>query len=364
MCRPGLSCKLSITRLDFGGVTLTGLDARAPDATNAALSARELVIDLAWDSPFSPRPIAVGGDDLLVRIDLTGKRPLLGDLDTAITNFTKPSDAPPGALPRLDFKKVTVVGETLSGPVLALGTITATGPDAFVIDLTAPPATLGMMGATMQLAGAQLKATVADKRISANAKLDLAKFEATDTAISNVKIDATLEQVSGVLKGAGTATLGEVSVKDTRLMGAQASASVESAAVDPAALDVANLLAGLRKLQLSASTGEGAISGTSWKKAELTALILPKGVGKSGGDITLAVDDVKLAQGAAGRVEITGAVDITEGVAGTAQGTARIQAAVVSAATRKQLVEAVSLPLEAALPVFGAAAAKPSTAPR
>ena len=63
-----------------------------------------------------------------------------------------------------------------------------------------------MMGATMQLAGANLKATVAGKQISANAKLDLAKFEATDTTISNVKIDATLEQVSGVLKGAGTAT--------------------------------------------------------------------------------------------------------------------------------------------------------------
>ena len=352
-----LSCKLSITRLDFGGVTLTGLDARAPDAANAALSARELVIDLAWDNPFSPRPIAVGGDDLVVRVDLTGKRPLLGDLDTAITNFTKPSDTPPGALPRIDFRKVTVVGETLSGPVQALGTITATSSDAFVIDLTAPPATLGLTGATMQLAGAKLKATVADKQISANARLDLAKFEATDTTISNVKIDATLEQVSGVLKGAGTATLGEVSVKDTKLMGAQASASVESAAVDPAALDVANLLAGLRRLQLSASTGEGAISGTSWKKAELTALIQPKGVGKSGGDIALAIDDVKLAQGAAGRVEIAGAVDITEGVAGTAQGTARVRAAIVSAATRRQLVEAVSLPLKAALPVFGAAAA-------
>nr|MBP9235884.1 hypothetical protein [Hyphomonadaceae bacterium] len=73
-----LSCKVSITRLDFGGVTLTDLDARTPNAANAALSARELVIDLVCDSPFSPRPAAVEGDDLVVRIDLTGKRPLLG----------------------------------------------------------------------------------------------------------------------------------------------------------------------------------------------------------------------------------------------------------------------------------------------
>jgi translocation and assembly module TamB len=353
-----LSCKVSITRLDFGRVTLTGLDARAPEAANAALSARELAIDLAWDSLFSPRPSAVSGDELLVRVDLTGKRPLLGDLDIAIANFTKPSDAPPAPLPRINFKKITVIGETLSGPMQAIGAITATGADAFVIDLTAAPATLGMMGATMQLAGGQLKATVANKQISANAKLDLAKFEATDISISNVKIDATLEQIAGVLKGAGSATLGEVAVKDTRLKGAHASASVESAAVDPAALDVATLLAGLRKLELSASTGEGAVSGASWKKAELTALIAPKGLAKSGGDIVLAADEVRIPQGVAGRVELTGVVDITEGIVGTAQGTARVRAAVVTAVARKQVVDAISLPLEAALPVFGSAAAE------
>jgi len=348
-----LSCKVSITRLDFGGVTLTGLDARAPDAPNAALSAREIVIDLAWDNPFSPRPVAVGGDELVVRVDLTGKRSVLGDLDTAIATFTKPTDKPAGPMPRLDFKKVTVIGDTLSGSVQALGTIAATGPDAFVINLTAPPATLGVTGATMQLAGGQLKATVANKQISANAKLDLAKFEAADTSISNVKIDATLEQVAGLLKGAGTATLGDVTVKETRFTGAQANASVESAAVDPAALDVSALLAGLRKLQLSASTGEGAISGTTWKKAELTALILPKSAGKSGGDVSLVVDEVKLPQGAAGRFELAGVVDIAEGVQATASGTAHVRAGMVSAQSRKLLVDAVSLPLEAALPAFG-----------
>lgn len=353
-----LSCKVSITRLDFGGVTLTGLDARAPDAPNAAISARELVIDLAWDGPFSPRPVVVSGDDLVVRLDLTGKRSVLGDLDTAITNFTRPSDKAPGPTPQLNFKKVTVIGDTLSGSVQARGTIVATGPDAFVIDLKAPPATLGMMGATMQLAGGQLKATVANKQISANAKLDLAKFEATDTRISDVKIDATLEQVSGVLKGAGTATLGVVAVKDTSFTDAQANARVESAPVDPAALDLAALLAGLRKLELSASAGEGAIAGTTWKQAELKALIQPKASGQSGGDISLAVDSVKFPQGAAGRVELVGVVDIAEGVVATASGTARIRAGLVSAQSRKAFVEAVSLPLEAALPAFGAAAGR------
>lgn len=354
----GLSCKLSITRLDLGGITLTALDARAPDASEAAVSARELAVDLAWDSPFSPRPRAVGGDDLLIRLDLTGKRPIFGDLDKAIANFTKPSDAPPGPLPQLDFTRITVIGDTLSGPVQVLGKITATGPDAFVIDMSAPPATLGVMGATMQLAGGQLKATVANKQISANASLDLARFEATDTAVSNVKIQATLEQNAGVLKGEGSATLGAVAMKDTKLSGAHASASVESAAVDPAALNLTTLLSGLRKLQLSASTGEGAVGGASWRKSELTALIEPKGSGKSSGDVAIAVDDMRVAQGGAGRIELAGVVDIVEGVAGSAQGTARIRSAVVTSASRKQLVEAISAPFEAALPVFGSATAK------
>ncbi|RYE37725.1 MAG: hypothetical protein EOP21_13485, partial [Hyphomicrobiales bacterium] len=234
-----LDCKLSITRLDLGGITLTAFDARAPEAPAAAISAREIVIDLEWDNPFAPRPKLVGGDDFVVRLDLTGKRPLLGDLDTAITNFTKPSDAKPGPMPQFDFKKITIIGETLSGPVQALGTIKATGPDTFVVDMNAPAATLGLRGATLQLAGGHLKATVANQQITANASLDLAKFEAADTSIADVKINATLEQLAGVLKGEGSATLGAVSVKDTRLSGAQASASVESAAIDPAALDLA-----------------------------------------------------------------------------------------------------------------------------
>lgn len=353
-----LDCKLSITRLDFGGITLTTVDARAPAAAAAAISAREIVIDLAWDNPFAPRAKLVGGDDLVVRVDLTGKRPLLGDLDTAITNFTKPSDAKPGPMPQFNFTKVTLIGETLSGPVQALGTIKATGPDSFVVDMGAPAATLGLRGATLQLAGGHLKATVANQQISANASLDLAKFEATDANITDVKIDATLEQLSGVLKGEGSATVGTVAVRDTRLNNAQARALVESAAVDPAALDLATLLAGLRKLELSASTGEGAIGGVEWNKSELSALVTPKGAGKSAGTLSLVVDDMKSPQAGAGRVELAGTVEIIEGVAGNAQGTATVKAGLLTATQRRQIVDAISLPLEAALPVFGNAAGR------
>lgn len=353
-----LDCRFSVARLDFGGITLTAVDARAPAATSAAISAREIVIDLAWDNPFAPRPIRVGGDDLVLRLDLTGKRPLLGDLDTAIAHFTRPSDAKPGPLPQFDFKKITIIGETLSGPVQVLGTIKATGTDSFVVDMNAPAATLGLRGATLQLAGGQLKATVANQQISAHARLDLARFESTDTRIADVKIDATLEQLAGVLKGEGSATLGTVAVRDTKLSGAQARAIVESAAIDPAALDLAKLLAGLRKLQLSASTGQGELGGVAWDTSQLTALVEPKGAGKSAGTFSLVVDDMKSPQAGAGRVELAGAVEIIEGVAGNAQGTATVKAGLLTATQRRQVVDAIALPLEAALPVFGNAAGR------
>ncbi len=352
-----LSCQLSITRLDFGGITLTGLDARAPNATNAAVTAKELSVDLAWDNPFSPRPRVVAGDDLIVRLDLTGKRSPLGDLETAVTNFTKPSDKPPTPAPQLSFTKITIIGDTLSGPVQALGTIKAAGPDAFVIDLKAPAATLGLSGATVQLAGGELKATIAGQQISGALRLDLARFEATDTRISDVKIDATLEQATGVLKGSGTASLGAITVKDTSLSAAQAKASIESAPINASGFSLNTLLAGVRKLQLDAAAGEGSIAGATWRTASLTASIQPTASNRSGGDFLLAADDIKLPQGAAGRVELAGKAAISEGVAGTMSGTLNVRSAIVLTQSRKELVEAVAMPLQTALPVFGEAAA-------
>ena len=90
----GLACNLSVTRLDLGGVTLTSVDARAPGAADAAVTARELAINFTWQGLFSLRPTEVKGEELTVRLDLTGKRSVLGDLDKAITTFTKPSDEP------------------------------------------------------------------------------------------------------------------------------------------------------------------------------------------------------------------------------------------------------------------------------
>lgn len=144
-----LSCQLSITRLDFGGVTLTGVEARAPGGTESALSAGEVDVTLAWDGPFSPRASAVSGKAVVVRVDLTGRRPLLGDLDQAVTTFTQPSDAPQALAPKLDFADITIIGETLSGQLIAKGKVTASDANAIVIEATAPAASLGLDGATV-----------------------------------------------------------------------------------------------------------------------------------------------------------------------------------------------------------------------
>src|SRR5262245_8114142 len=96
-----LKCKLKVSRLDCGGLTFSDLEVKNPKAPNPALTATRLAIDLNWASLFSPRATSVAGDDLVLRLDLSGTRPLLGDLDEAVKNFTK-GGGEPGPMPRLD----------------------------------------------------------------------------------------------------------------------------------------------------------------------------------------------------------------------------------------------------------------------
>ena len=351
-----LACKLSISRLDFGGITLTNVDAREPGSENAALSAREIVVDLAWDSPFSLRPSSVRGDAVVMRVDLTGRGPLLGDLDTAITNFTKPSDAPPGPMPKLDFTDVTIIGDTLSGPVVTKGKATATDTNAIVIEATAPAASLGLDGATLTLAGAELKAVIDGARLSASMKVDLSRFEAAETVLADVKIDATLEQDAGVLKGAGTATLGAVATKDAQLRDAQANGSIEASAIEGGEFDLAQWLANLRKLELTASTGEGAGGGASWKASKLSVTVKPQTAADSNGELQFEADDIRTPQAVAGKLRLTGAVTISNGQFGSATGTASALAVALTSQQRTVVTGAVADALAPALPSFAAAA--------
>ncbi len=352
-----LTCRLRITRLDFGGITIREIDVRAPMSPNAALSAGDLAVDFDWTSPFSARARSVGGNDVVVRVDLSGTRPLLGDLDQAIKSFAK-GGGEPGPIPRLDFKKISIIGDTPLGPVEAHGKIAATAADAFAVEFTAPPARLGLLGATLELKGADLNATVAGGEIKGHANVDLAAFESGESVISDLRFDVSLDQTAGVLRGAGSASMGTVTLSDTSLSGAEARASVESAAVDPAAFDFSAWLANVRTLSLHATAGEGVIGKTGWRKGVLDAEIGPRPSGGSGGDVSFSAQNIRLAQGAAGLVELVGAVDIPKEGEIRAQGNLRLRGGSLTVAARRELAAVLADPFEAALPVFGAAAGR------
>lgn len=352
-----LSCQLSITRLDFGGVTLTNVEARAPGGTEPALSASEVDVALAWDGPFSPRASAVSGKAVVVRLDLTGKRPLLGDLDQAVTAFTQPSDAPPGPAPTLDFADITIIGETLSGQLIAKGKVTAADPESIVIEATAPAASLGLDGATVSLSGAELKAVVAGEKISAALKLDMSRFEASGSSFSDVKIDVTVEQDAGVLKGAGTASLGALEMSGAQLSNAQANGSIEAAAIDSAAFRLGQWLTKVRKFELAASTGAGDAAGVGWMRSELSALIQPLATGGSGGDFSFGAEDLRTPQATAGALEVDGTI-LMAGESGSASGMVHARSVTLTTQQRAAIAENVAGPMAAVLPAFADAAGR------
>lgn len=347
----GLVCALSITRLDLGGITLTDVDARAPDASDAAVTAREIVIDFAWTGPFSLRPTAVSGDELTVRFDLTGKRSPLGDLETAIANFTKPSDAPPQPLPRLAFTRLTLIGDTLSGPMIATGRITAADNNAFVVDIAATPASLGLAGGTMELSAASLRATVAGQEISAALKIDLANFVAQGVRLADVKVDATLQQSAGVLKGEGDAQLGTVATETTSLSATQAKVAIESDAIGGESFSLGEWLSSVRRLQVNATTGEGALADVTWKKAALATLIAPS-AGGSGGDLSLVTEGLATPQALAGRIEVNGKVAVDGDTLSVSDGTAIISSAMLRSQQRAVISDLAGGSLESVLPSF------------
>lgn len=347
-----LSCKFTISRLDFGGVTLTSVDARASGSNNAAVTAREIDIGLAWDSPFSPRAASVAGDALTLRLDLTGKRSVFGDLDKAITTFTKPSDKPPGPNPRLQLANLTIIGDTLSGPVIAKGRITAADASAFVVELAATPTSMGLSGATVDITAANLNATVAGENISGRVQLDLAKFTAAGANFASIKINAALEQSAGKLKGEGTVSLGDLQVNDVSLSDAQATASLEAGVFGADATTLSDWLANVRRLQVDASTGEGQFGGASWKRSKLTALIQPVGDTKSGGDLALVVDNLRAPRFAAGQTSVTGKIEITAGRVGSADGVIAVKAGLLPTQQRQSVTSAIAGPFESLLPPY------------
>ncbi len=347
-----LSCKFAISKLDFGGITLTTVDARAPGSNNAAVTAHEIDVGLVWDTPFSPRASSVTGDGVTIRLDLTGKRSLFGDLEKAIATFTKPSDTPPGPNPKLQLADLMIIGDTLSGPVIAKGRITAADASAFVVELAATPTSMGLSGATIDITAANINATVAGENISGRVKLDLARFTAAGADLANINVDASIEQSAGKLKGEGAAKLGNVQMRDVSLSDAQATASIEASALGGGAETLSDWLANVRHLKLDASTGEGEFAGALWKRAKLTALVQPVGDTNSSGDITIVVDDFRAPRFAAAQASVTGKVEISAGRVGSAGGVIAVRSGLLPPQQRLSVADAIAAPFDSILPPY------------
>jgi hypothetical protein len=366
-----LNCTFSITRLDLGGVTIKGLQVRNPRAPAAALTASRVAVDLGWKGILAPGASWIGGDDVVVRLDLSGTRPLLGDLDSAVNQFAGKGGGG-GTMPRLDFKNVRVIGDTLVGPVEARGNVRASGPDAINVDLTAPPARLSFAGATLELAGGELKATVKGQDIKGRLALDLVRLDAPGSQVRDVKIEATLDQAAGVLTGKGAVTAQTIKLKEMRLASAQADAEVESGAINLSAFSPEVWLASVRKLTLLASAGEGEFSGVSWASGSLAADIGAQVDGKSGGTVNFSGQKVSSANFRIDHVEATGDVLLQTASADTGSGKKTSEALMASGRVsargaslvgdlRTQVIDGAQAPFKAALPTFATAAARAIT---
>ncbi|HEX5008740.1 MAG TPA: hypothetical protein VFV70_16620, partial [Hyphomonadaceae bacterium] len=314
-----LDCKLRVSRLDLGGITFADVDIRSPKSPDAALTAGRVAIDLSWGNLFSPRPSFIGGDEVVMRLDFTGERPVLGDLDEAVRNFMMPQSKP-GPMPRLDFKKLLVIGVTPVGPVEAHGQIASTGPDQFVMQLTAPAAKISFYNAVLQLNAAELTATAANGELSAKGKFELAEFQFRNSKLSQVKVDLALDQRFDLSKQGG-------------------------------AFDMAAWLRDVKKLELTASSDAGALNGHAWDGVQLTARIPAE---QASGKLAFFAENIRLQQGAVGRLEVDGTLN-AEGPPQLA-GVLRMREASLNAQSRNVLASMVADPLEATLPTFAEAA--------
>ncbi|HEY7797447.1 MAG TPA: YdbH domain-containing protein [Hyphomonadaceae bacterium] len=314
-----LDCRLRVSRVDFGGITFSDVDIRAPKAADAALTASRVAIDLNWANLFSPRATFVGGDEVMMRLDFTGERPVLGDLDEAVRNFMTPN-AKPGPMPRLEFTKIRVIGVTPVGPVEANGQIASTGPDQFVMQLTAPAAKIELYNAVLQLKAAELTATAANGELSARGKFELAEFQFRDSKLNAVKVDLALDQHFDFANQGG-------------------------------AFDMAAWLKHVRKLELTASSDAGSLNGHSWDGVQLTARIPAP---QAAGEVAFFAENIRLQQGAVGRVEVGGTLR-AEGQP-QLDGVARVRGASLNSQSRGQLAVVLADPLNATLPAFAEAA--------
>ncbi len=345
-----LSCDLNITRLDFGGVTLSGFDVRKPDARNAALSAGKLAVNFTWSGPFNVRPAAIEGDGLVVRLDFSGLGPMLGDLDPIASSFQTGGGG--GTMPRIDIQNLRVIADTVLGPVEAHGFVTAESMADLRMELKAQSANLALAGARIDLETAEINAAAKDGVIDAHAKIDLTTFQGAGVRISDLTLDLAVEQSAAGLNGRGGMNLREAVLRDETLNGVSAEASLNAAPLDFNTITPEAIVAALQSVSIKANAGEGAMSGLAWGSIDLTADV------KRGerGNITLAAENVKHDSATARRVEVKGELVLGTASAFTANGQAAIDGAALPEEMRAGIARAIRTAADGVLPKFAPAA--------
>jgi hypothetical protein len=359
-----LSCSFRISRLDFGGATLRDVKVVGEDPEAAPVTMDRLAVDLGWPNPFGPRPVWIGGDRVVLRMDLRGG-PLLGELDRVLKSLpARDPEKPPAATPRINLSNARIIAATALGPVEASGSLTLVDPNNFVVDFAADPARLAREGSELDLAAAVVSARASGGTIKGVVDVDLARFKAPGSSIENMKIDLNVDQVDGRLTAAGAASAKELTLAEGAIAQASATANLEAAAVDLAKATPESFVIGIRKLTLAGEAGPGEMSGAGWEKGALNAHLDPRLPGGASGEVSLLVDRLKHASGAAERLEVGGRIDLPSGLSGAkgrtlnARGTAKLVGASLSPDASRELGQQVESPLKGLIPLFAAAAAR------
>jgi translocation and assembly module TamB len=362
--KQGLACDFTLSRLNFGGVTLRDLALRATDSEEAMVKARSLAVDLSWTSPFSARAGWVGGDGLTVRLDATGKGPFLGDLQAVIDNLpeTDPDARRPPA-PRISLRNLEVITDTTMGPIRAAGQVLTGDGGVLDLKLAIDPVQLAGDGGELKIQAAELRATSDGKDLVGVVKLDLPAYSGGGSSIRDLKLDVSLAQdLAGVL-GAATGGPGARDARTVAGATAPPTAELQTGPMTLAQFPAPEWLVGLKRLTITGVAGEGAIAGARWSGGEVAADISADAPGRSGGDLSVVARGLATATGAADRFELKGKVALP--VAGataaarrmTAEGTATLSGASLAKDTREAMGKAVRQPLQSALPNFAGALA-------
>ena len=350
----GLSCRLSVTRLDFSGLTLTSVDVRAPGATEAALRAGTITVGLAWEGPLSVRAADLSGDTLALRLDLTGGGPIAGDLDRAVRTLMQGSPGSSAPPPLLDFQDIAITAQTRWGELIADARIASDEQAVISLDASIRGGQLAGEGLTTMLARGEVSASLKDKALLATMTLNLSELEQGASHVSDLILELVLEQDIFASDAAAAVAAPEAG-QAVLPAGKSPLSGDEAGGFWPSA--VGRLLSRVDSLKISARAGAGTAEGLSWTTVEAHGRLQPTGAHDTGGPFAIHLEGVKANQIVAAAVDVTGEVVASEH---TVSASVRAQARqlVLSGEQTVSLRAALTEPLLPLLPKFSDAAGR------